>query len=192
MIKVLLTGFGPFPGHPRNATAEIVDGLTVAGADVRTLVLPVAWNIAPEIALRSARAFDAALVLMCGVAGPRGPLKVECGASSYSAAKADVDGNVIDELAGEAVAMTIDVRTAVRAARRAIRDRAAIFGDVMTDARLAPVRESNSYVCNHLAFHIAKSTVAPCGFLHWPSELEPAQIPAARQVLSLIIRSQLG
>lgn len=191
-MRVLLTGFGPFPGQPRNATAELVDGLVVAGVEVRAIVLPVKWNVAPEIALRSARELGAELVLMCGVASPRGPLKIECGASSYAGSKPDVEGSVLlEERAGEAVAMTMDVRAAVRAARGAIRDRASIFGDILTGARLAPVRESNSYVCNHVAFHVARSNVAPCGFLHWPSDLDAAQIPAARQVLSLVIRSQL-
>jgi pyrrolidone-carboxylate peptidase len=53
------------------------------------------------------------------------------------------------------------------------------------------VRASNAYVCNHLSFHVAKSNVARCGFLHWPSEIATDQVAAARQMLSLIVRSQL-
>jgi hypothetical protein len=116
---------------------------------------------------------------------------VECGARAASSAKPDALGNIVDEHAGDAIAMTLDVRSAVRAARRAIRDRSSIFGDILTSACLAPVRESNAYVCNHLSFHVAKSNVARCGFLHWPSEITAEQVPAARQVLSLIVRSQL-
>jgi pyroglutamyl-peptidase len=191
VTKILVTGFGPFPGQPRNATAEIVEGLDVPAVELRAIVLPVAWNVAPEIALREARAFGAALIVMCGVAGPRGPLKVECGATTHTAQKEDVDGAIVPELPGASIRTTLDVRAAVRAARRAIRDRATIFGDVLTGARLAPIRETNSYVCNHLTHRVLASGVAPSGFLHWPSELSAEQVPAARQVLARIIQSQL-
>lgn len=190
-MKVLVTGFGPFPGQPRNATAEIVDGLDVPAVDLRAIVLPVAWNVAPEIALREARAFGAALVVMCGVAGPRGPLKVECGATTATAEREDVDGAFLKTVPGASIRTTLDVRAAVRAARGAIRERAAIFSDVLTGARLAPIRETNSYVCNHLAHRVLEANVARSGFFHWPSELTPKQIPAARQVLVRIIQSQL-
>ena len=190
-LRVLVTGFGPFPGTPRNATAEIVEGLEVAGADVRAIVLPVAWSKAPAIAVAAARDFDARLILMCGVASPKGKLRVECGAVHRSSDKADAEGNVIDERGGEAVRMTLDIRAAVRAARHAIHVRASIFGDVLPGARIAPVRDVNNYVCNHLAFHVRKADIAPCGFLHWPSALEGDQIAAARQVLVEIVRSQL-
>lgn len=189
-MKALVTGFGPFPGQPRNATAEIVEGLDVPGVDVRTIVLPVAWNIAPEIALREARAFGAELVVMCGVSGQRGVLKVECGGSTAVAPKEDVKGAIIAEIPGPPVRTTLDVRAAVRAARRAIRERASIFGDVLVDARLGPIRESNNYVCNHLSHRVLSANVAPSGFLHWPGDLSPAQIPAARHVLAKIIQAQ--
>lgn len=191
-MKILVTGFGPFPGTPRNATAEIVEGLQVPGADVRAIVLPVAWNRAPAIALAAARDFDARLIVMCGVASPTGKLRVECGATHRSSDTADAEGNRIDERSGEAVRMTLDIRAAVRAARHAIHERAAIFGDVLPGARIAPVRDVNNYVCNHLAFHVRTANVAPCGFLHWPSALEGDQIAAARQVLAEIVRSQLA
>lgn len=190
-MKILVTGFGPFPGTPRNATAEIVGGLEVPGADVRALVLPVAWNKAPAIAIAAAREIGARFIVMSGVASPKGKLRVECGAVHRSSDKADAEGSVIDENGGEAVRMTLDIRAAVRAARLAIQRRASIFGDVLPGARIAPVRDINSYVCNHLAFHVRKADIAPCGFLHWPSALEGDQIAAARQVLVEIVRSQL-
>jgi pyroglutamyl-peptidase len=191
-MRVLVTGFGPFPGQPRNATAEMVRGLTVPGVDIRSVVLPVAWHKAPELALREARDFGATLVIMSGVAAPSGVLKVECGATTSTGKRADVDGTIIEAPEGSPVVMmSFDVRAAVRAARRAIRDRAPVFGNVLKGARLAPVRKTNDYLCNHLAYHVALANVAPCGFLHWPSDLTPDQIPAARQVLSLTILSQL-
>lgn len=162
---------------------------------VRTVVLPVRWGMAPELAIRAARDFQAEMVIMNGVAGPRQPLFVEQGATNHCVPREDADGawpKVVDRL--EARPMTIDRRRAVRAARAAIAEHAHVMqgdvalGDVLLGARIARPRKSNGYVCNHVAFHVSRAHER-CGFLHWPSELHGAHVIAARAILERIVRA---
>ena len=106
--RVVLTGFGAFPGVPRNATAEMIEAIARAhGIALRSpsrrfanfrvgrgelalasgrafaslIVLPVAWDAAAEIVIAEARAMRASLVLMSGVA-PIRSIFVERGSSN--------------------------------------------------------------------------------------------------------------
>ena len=71
-VRILVTGFGAFPGAPRNPSAEIVrrfarerDVFARLGIEVETRVLPVVFGAAPV----ETSGFDA--VLHVGLAGRR-------------------------------------------------------------------------------------------------------------------------
>ncbi len=66
MRRLLVTGFGPYPGVPRNPTTPLVETVAAARlAGVATALLPTTWQVCEEIAAR-ARAYDG--VVMFGVA----------------------------------------------------------------------------------------------------------------------------
>jgi pyrrolidone-carboxylate peptidase len=184
---------------PRNATAEIIEGLRVAGAVLRPVVLPVVWWRAAALALDAARDFAPHVVLMNGVAQPRQALFCERGATERRAGAADVEGTVAGPFVGDGVAMmTLRLVSAARAARRTIALHAAVkrngvrFDEVLTGAKVVRIRPDNAYLCNQVAFEVARARVAPVvGFLHWPSALEGAHIAAARAVLAAVIEAQL-
>jgi pyroglutamyl-peptidase len=89
--SIVITGFGAFPGAPRNATAEMIaaiardahvtlrrpslrapDFLAGRGAlgalGVSLMVLPVLWDAAAALVAKEARATRASVIVMCGIA----------------------------------------------------------------------------------------------------------------------------
>lgn len=75
MRRLLVTGFGPYPGVPLNPTTQLVE--TVAAArlpGVTTALLPTTWKVCGEIAAR-ARDYDG--VVMFGVAPPAHRIRYE-------------------------------------------------------------------------------------------------------------------
>lgn len=70
---VLITGFGPFPGVERNASALVVPRLAAAarrrfdGIGIATAVLPVAWEAAPVALSRRIRRAAPRLAVHFGV-----------------------------------------------------------------------------------------------------------------------------
>jgi len=188
-MRVLVTGFGPFGDVSRNASAEIADDLRVPGIDVLCLILAVKWNVAPESAMRAVRDFAPDVVLMNGVAQSRQPLWIERGATSLRDG-VDVDGVAPQKIPRGVRALTIDVRAAARAARATWSQHDGV-GDILRGVRIRPVRTTNVYLCNHVAYEVAGSLVgARCGFLHWPSELGGAGVAVARAMLASVILSQ--
>ncbi len=103
--RIVLTGFGPFPGVTRNATADLIRAVArvasielepcsfrardfvvgrgmlrlPSGQDVHAslMVLPVVWEVAAGLVAKEARATRASLVVMSGVAAPVQPILVE-------------------------------------------------------------------------------------------------------------------
>jgi len=148
--RVLLSAFGPFPGVPRNATAEIVRAVAAsAGIALRApsfrapeflagrgelalasgrtcrcsiLILPVVWDAAAALVAKEARAARASLVLMSGVAGPAQPIYVEAVATGARAASRDAFGlrPVRRSISARSLPATFDVDTARDAIDRAL------------------------------------------------------------------------
>ncbi|WP_019905785.1 hypothetical protein [Methylobacterium sp. 77] len=79
---LLVTGFGPFPGMPRNPSESLARQVGrlgrhgIAGFPVRTLVLRTSYAALPEM-LEPALAENPAAVLMIGVAGRAKRVRVE-------------------------------------------------------------------------------------------------------------------
>ena len=87
---VLLTGFEPFGGDPRNPSSEacaLLDGSDIRGYRVRTLCLPTAFNAAAMQLLREITRNPPALVIATGVAGGRAEITPERFAMNFSDAR---------------------------------------------------------------------------------------------------------
>ena len=170
-IRILLTGFGRFPGAPTNPSASIVAAvaqsarrrLAHCGLEIITAVLPVEFDkIEPELANQLAAAKpDASLHL--GLAGRRSVLTIETRAK-----------NKITSLHPDA------------ARRRSKRATIAIGGPDWRKTRLpvarlvAAMRETGAasqlshdagdYVCNAALYLSLGSAIPVAGFIHvpWP------------------------
>jgi pyroglutamyl-peptidase len=97
-VRVLVTGFGPFPGIDENASEAMVrrlEGSAAApGLEVATAVIPVAWSEARG-AMRSAIAgFEPHAVLHFGVSKRAFGFEIETRAFNMSGPREDQDGAV--------------------------------------------------------------------------------------------------
>lgn len=80
MKHVLLTGFEPFGEHkvnPSQQIAERLNGETIAGARITSLVLPVAFGKDTAQVLPAIEELEPALVLSLGLAAGRSTIDVE-------------------------------------------------------------------------------------------------------------------
>lgn len=98
--RLLLTGFGPFPGIPVNASAVLVAELSrrVAGAgmpvELMSTVLPTEWKAAPAILQQHLKAFAPDIALHFGVAAEACGFRLETLAENARNRLADASGYV--------------------------------------------------------------------------------------------------
>lgn len=146
----MLSGFGAFPGVPRNATADVIaaiargHGIELRARSFRSrdfrcgrgsirlasgrslhaslLILPVSWSAAGAIVIAEARATRASLVVMSGVAAPTQSIALERGASGARKAVVDAFGArpARPRSMCDVRAASIDVERARDAATRAL------------------------------------------------------------------------
>lgn len=164
-LKLLVTGFGPFPGMRRNPSAEIARrvaadrrwtrlGVTAEALVLSTTYAALARELAP--ALRGGR-FDA--VLMIGVAGRSRRLRVERRAANRASVLfPDASGH---RPGGLALSGRADARWTKAAAPRAL----AALRRAGLPSRLS--RDAGRYLCN-AAYFGALAEPAPVLFMHVP------------------------
>jgi pyroglutamyl-peptidase len=98
-VRVLVTGFGPFPGIERNASEAIVRTLGRLPAcgprvEIATAVIPVAWAEARSAAHRAIAGFEPHAVLHFGVSKRAKGFEIETRAVNISGPKEDAAGVV--------------------------------------------------------------------------------------------------
>lgn len=161
---LLVTGFGPFPGMPRNPSETLArqvgrlgrNGIT--GFPVRTLILRTSYAALSE-SLKPALAEKPAAVLMIGVAGRATRVRVEARAlNRASRLFPDASGRMpktlrLDREGPAQRAAPIAARALVRLKRQGV---AAI-----------PSRDAGRYLCNASYFQ-ALAEPCPVLFLHIP------------------------
>ena len=95
---ILLTGFGPFPGVPVNATSVFVPQLAAAArqrfpaASVVAEILPTEWHAAPRRLEALLAAHEPTLAVHFGVSAEAHGLVIETTARNLTCAKADACG----------------------------------------------------------------------------------------------------
>ncbi|MCH9807907.1 MAG: pyroglutamyl-peptidase I [Alphaproteobacteria bacterium] len=96
--KVLLTGFGPFPGVPRNATSDLVPAIAAAAhrrypeTEIVDAVLPVTWTGGPGEARRLIGRHQPDIVVHFGVSDRAEGFVIETQAANSCLAAPDADG----------------------------------------------------------------------------------------------------
>ena len=95
--RILVTGFGPFPGMPENPTADLVRSLPrrLMGLKVHRRVLPVSWARSPEHLQRAVDQVVPHLALMLGVAGQDQTGRLETQALNRMDGRPDADGALL-------------------------------------------------------------------------------------------------
>jgi len=165
---VLLTGFEPFAGHPANPSqhiAERLNGETIGGAQVVSLILPVVFGADTERVFPAIEELNPAVVLSLGLSAARDCMDVELFGINQRmvAGSSDLIPIIVDGPA--AYFATID---------------AGSVSTAMVEAASIPVQRhgyAGSYLCNHILYqtlHYAQTRQLPlqAGFIHMPQATE--------------------
>jgi pyroglutamyl-peptidase len=95
-VRVLVTGFGPFPGVPVNASATVAEALMrtapIAGVNLFAEVIPVDWDHAAEVSREAIAKHRPHAILHFGVAKRAAKFEVETRALNMSTAREDNNG----------------------------------------------------------------------------------------------------
>ncbi len=161
--RILVCGFGAFPGVTDNPTTDLVRSLPwrLGGFNVHRWVLPVSWQDSSAWLRRRVRAVSPHLLLLTGVGSREGCAQLESGADNRQNGQPDVQGDML--LPGP-----IDPR-------RKLTHRKSCpwpVGDLVEglQRRGHLVEESSdagSYLCNHTLYQALDLGVpAGTGFLH--------------------------
>ena len=167
MVRLLITGFGPFPRVPRNPSERLARALAahprlrLAGVEARALVLATTYPALDEVLLPALGAPSPDAVLMLGVAGRRRHVSLETRAvNRVSRLFPDASGRVAARLAyrpGE---------PHVRRARAPLAALLAAMRGRGLDAR--PSRDAGRYLCNASSYAALGAGAAPTIFVHVP------------------------
>jgi pyroglutamyl-peptidase len=183
MLRVLLTGFGPFPGAPFNPTASLVRllarrrGATLPGVRVVAHVFSTSYAAVDRELPMLVACERPAVILMFGLAGRTRHLRIEtCARNARSRRLEDASGFLPSEEAIEP-----DGPKLLR-----LRSPVAQFLAAARNAGLvaAPSRDAGDYLCNYLcwqASRIAEGVRHPpiVAFIHVPP-VRPVVLPRAR------------
>ncbi|MGE3065401.1 MAG: pyroglutamyl-peptidase I [Hyphomicrobiaceae bacterium] len=171
-MRVLLTGFGPFPGVPVNATMRLVPAIAAAArralpdVRIRDEILTTAWQVAPDrvAALLAEARPDVALHF--GVSGRARGFEIEMRAVNRASMRPDAAGAsaapvCLDETAGDFIGST--------------------FRGPLIVARLRQLglpafisRDAGTYLCNAVLFRSLACSAGSgtrTGFIHIPASL---------------------
>ena len=162
--RVLVTGFGPFPGAPTNPTLDMLRQLAAKGVEGVDLVftqLPVTFTgVGP--ALREAARCRPDAILMLGLARTRQILNVETLARNVAGrATPDTDG---------ALPTNTTLVEGGPATREATWPAAAILASLQRAGHVATLSDdAGDYVCNAALYYALHERLARLvGFLHVP------------------------
>jgi pyroglutamyl-peptidase len=184
VLKVLLTGFGPFPGAPFNPTGPLVRYLarqrhrSLAGVRRVAHVFPTSYAaVDRELPMLIARE-QPAVVLMFGVAMSTRHVRIEtCARNVLSRRNEDAAGH--RPSTGMIVAGGPAQRGLPSPARRLV--------DAVRAAGVpaAPSRDAGDYLCNYLCWRASEAAQTPRGprlvaFIHVPP-VRPIVLPPSHQ-----------
>jgi pyroglutamyl-peptidase len=162
-MRLLVTGFGPFPGMPRNPSAALARQVAasprwrVLGVQVECRILTTAYTaLATELDPALAEAPDA--VLLIGVAGRSKRIRVERRATNRRS-------TLYPDVTGETAAALASGRTAERSSRIApVKPLRALRAQKLP-SRIS--RDAGRYLCN-ASYYRALALPRPVLFIHIP------------------------
>ncbi|MBX3201229.1 MAG: hypothetical protein KF894_24030 [Labilithrix sp.] len=182
----LLSGFGPFAGVPVNPSwqaVEPLDGVVIAGYDVRVIQVPVSWDEALPTYFEAYDRLRPAIAIASGVARGGSGIRIETTARNY-AAGTDVTGawwaaGPIEPSAPSTYDATLPVHRLIDALGRTHHAR------TLSD-------NAGDYLCNFLFFGLMRKVAAEdsgrgvvAGFVHVPEAeaISPAEMTEAWKLM---------
>lgn len=168
-LRVLLTGFGPFPGTPDNSSAWLVDSLPAPTGELACQlhphILPTEWDAVSHIAPRLLATLKPDIALHFGVSPRASSFRIERFAHNEMSARADAAGTVPD---GSAI---VAGGTHCLATRLPASQLARHLNDC--GVRALPSGCAGRYLCNflyYLSLEWAERQENPClaAFVHMP------------------------
>lgn len=148
--RVLITGFGPFPGVHFNPTSSLIEWIAEgclripSGVDLKTAIVPTSWAAVREHAENIFPEFEADIVLHFGVSKRAKGIQIEQYARNSVSTGADCEGkrfsgHCIVEGAPRALRTSIDVETLVHKL-------------LQNGLKANHSRDAGRYLCNMLYF----------------------------------------
>ncbi|MBU1212573.1 MAG: pyroglutamyl-peptidase I [Alphaproteobacteria bacterium] len=179
--RILLTGFGAFPGVPANATSQLVPVLAAEAmcrypeCDFQWDILPVTWQGGPLASARLIETFDPHIVVHFGVSEGASGFVIETLARNCCRAAPDAGGalpalDLLDAYAPAGLQATLPCQTIV-----------ARLLDAGFPAELS--EDAGAYLCNAVLFQTLM-TVRPgvqAGFVHLPVRLDGIDAPISME-----------
>ena len=171
--RLLLTGFGPFPGVPVNATMRLVPELAGAVArrfpDVRcsTLLLATEWSTAPARVAEAVQEMPPDVLLHFGVSSRARGFEIETRARNVCQVSPDASGHL------PAAALLTDAGQDVLPASIPVRHVVARLRTRCIQAFVS--RDAGAYLCNAVLYRsLAQQSatgITRVGFIHIPATL---------------------
>jgi len=169
---LLITGFGPFPGYPQNASGLLAQAVAdraarcLPGCRVRVAILPTEWIAGPQQLAQLDAEFRPAIAVHFGISRRARGFVIECRARNIAARMADAvgalpPGGCIAPNGPETLSSTLPAaRILVRLRRLGV------------PAALS--QDAGSYLCNAILYHslaAARKDASRRGFIHVPPGL---------------------
>ena len=177
-IRVLLTGFGPFPGVHSNLSGDFLEAFERRFSSVgehvqlRTEVLDTSWTAPSDFARDELTDHDPHIALHFGVHRRAGGFRIETRAQNRASPHADVNGKVFGRSSLMPDAPSV-LRSNLPAARlvQSLRARG---------LPAAPSQDAGRYLCNMLLYHSLlqskdSSPARQTGFIHIPHVAAPVR-----------------
>lgn len=167
-LRILVTGFGPFPGAPENPTGALVRALArkpLPGVTLRAHVFATRYNAVDRALPRLLRSFKPDALIMFGLATRSRAIRIETLARNRISPHPDAGGYVrgpgaIDLTAARSLAVRAPSAALLRTLKKA-----------GLPARLS--RNAGNYLCNYILWHATCAAEEPRGpkiaaFIHVP------------------------
>jgi pyroglutamyl-peptidase len=167
-LRILVTGFGPFPGAPDNPTGPLVRALgrkTWSGVTFKAHVFPTRYQAVDRALPRLLKSFKPHALIMFGLATRSRAIRVETLARNRISHHPDAGGFTPGPCT---IDMASRASIAVRAPTDALLEALKKAG---VPARLS--RSAGEYLCNYTLWHATQATGGPgsvelSAFIHVP------------------------
>jgi pyroglutamyl-peptidase len=167
-LRILVTGFGPFPGAPENPTGPLVRALVRkrwTGVTMKAHVFATRYNAVDRALPRLLKTFKPDALIMFGLASGSRAVRVETVARNRISHHPDASGYTRGPCAIDPASQrSLPVRAPAEAMLRAVKKAG-------LPARLS--RNAGDYLCNYILWHATRTTGEPDGmelsaFIHVP------------------------
>jgi pyroglutamyl-peptidase len=196
--KVLLTGFGPFPGVARNESSSLVKWLArrarsaIPSYRFVAAVLPTEWVLAPQVLAELYDRHDPVLALHFGVATIKHGFRIETEARNFRRASPDATGCL--PATSKVTEDGVEVRTVTI-------DAPSIATDLSAKGYAVSLSDdAGGYLCNAVLFHSlilaeGRGGGCPVGFVHiptvvWPPALITTGVAGALDIIKFTLEPE--